>query len=200
MGIISPTPHGFPGRFATNDLPSIPAVPRERDANGCCFEHSLLMNDMRPVHSRSTTALVASGVTSRGANPVPPVVKTKSAVSASSLILFWIRLMSSGTIAEPTIVYLTEDDDDASVPLSLSMHDAIASWTAGPDRSPVSYSLLKALSLTVMMATVKVSPPSGAFGGVYGGRVLVFFVDLLLVFVVVSVAVVIVVVVAVVAV
>ena len=33
---------------------------------------------------RSTTRAVASGVTSRGANPVPPVVRTRAAVPASS--------------------------------------------------------------------------------------------------------------------
>ena len=48
---------------------------------------------------RSSTAFVASGVTSRGVRPVPPVVRIRSAVSASAQAasIAAIRPVSSGT-------------------------------------------------------------------------------------------------------
>jgi hypothetical protein len=54
-----------------------------------------------PGASRSSTARVASGVTSRGLNPVPPVVSTRSTVPLShhSQSAETIRTVSSGTSA-----------------------------------------------------------------------------------------------------
>src|SRR5579884_2884417 len=51
-----------------------------------------------PSSTRSQTARVASGVTSRGAIPVPPLVTTKRAAAASSRKAEAIRSTSSGTI------------------------------------------------------------------------------------------------------
>lgn len=56
---------------------------------------------VRPGASRSMTALVASGVTSRGEKPVPPVVRITSMVlvrvHCRSLVVIWGWL--SGTMA-----------------------------------------------------------------------------------------------------
>ena len=53
-------------------LPTDPASPRERRPSGLTER----MASASPGASRSTTARVASGVTSVGENPVPPVVTT----------------------------------------------------------------------------------------------------------------------------
>src|SRR5215471_15389701 len=50
-----------------------------------------------PSTRRSQTARVASGVTSRGAIPVPPVVTTKRAERHSSISFSWITGCSSAT-------------------------------------------------------------------------------------------------------
>ena len=55
-----------------------------------------------PGASRSNTSRVASGVTSRGASPVPPVVRTNRAEAASSRIAAAIWSRSSGTARRST--------------------------------------------------------------------------------------------------
>ena len=67
--------------------PRSPATPRERSACGVRASASARIASAIPGASRSSTVRVASGVTSRGANPVPPVVSTSNApASASSAI------------------------------------------------------------------------------------------------------------------
>ena len=72
----SRTPFGDPGRLMTNASPIVPAVPRDSAAIGVCASPAARISSLSPGASRSSTALVASGVTSRGPNPVPPVVTT----------------------------------------------------------------------------------------------------------------------------
>lgn len=72
---------GLPGRFTTSVPPRMPAVSRERQACGVMAIDAARMASGMPGAMRSHTAAVASGVTSRGEKPVPPVVRT-SATSA----------------------------------------------------------------------------------------------------------------------
>ena len=53
---------------------AIPETPRESMPIGVCFIDSARIASAMPGASRSITALVASGVTSSGVKPVPPVV------------------------------------------------------------------------------------------------------------------------------
>ena len=55
-------------------LPIDPAIPRDSAACGVFRMPAARMSSARPGASRSITARVASGVTSRGPKPVPPVV------------------------------------------------------------------------------------------------------------------------------
>ena len=96
-------PPGDPGRFTISVAPRRPAMPRESSACGVRAMASARTASARPGVSRSTTDRVASGVTSRGANPVPPVVRTTATPeSASSRIADAIRSASSETIRRST--------------------------------------------------------------------------------------------------
>ena len=53
----------------------MPATPRESMPIGVCWRDSARIASAMPGASRSITARVASGVTSSGVRPVPPVVK-----------------------------------------------------------------------------------------------------------------------------
>ena len=66
--------------------PIVPATPRESSPCGVFAIESARIAWEIPGASRSSTERVASGVTSRAASPVPPVVRTRSASSASSAI------------------------------------------------------------------------------------------------------------------
>ena len=66
----SVAPAGEPGTLSTRQRPIVPATPRESRPFGLAAR----VDSARPGASRSTTDRVASGVRSRGANPVPPVV------------------------------------------------------------------------------------------------------------------------------
>ena len=56
-----------------------PAIPRESDARWVVARPRARSSSARPGASRSIASRVASGVTSRGARPVPPVVTTSAA-------------------------------------------------------------------------------------------------------------------------
>ncbi len=62
---------------------AMPATPRESIPIGVWRSDSARIASAMPGASRSITARVASGVTSSGVKPVPPVVKT-SANSSST--------------------------------------------------------------------------------------------------------------------
>ena len=62
----------------------MPLRPRASMPCGEMAVENARMASSRPGVGRSTTSAVASGVTSRGAKPVPPVVTTRSAPAARS--------------------------------------------------------------------------------------------------------------------
>src|SRR5581483_4090416 len=72
----STAPFGDPGRFTIKTLPRVPATPRESAASGVERRPVARITSAKQGISRSITDRVASGVTSRKAIPVPPVVKT----------------------------------------------------------------------------------------------------------------------------
>ena len=76
---FSLTPLGLPGRFTIRLEPRIPTTALETMAWGVFLRLSALMASEKPGTSFSITFNVASGVTSRGLKPVPPVVRIKSA-------------------------------------------------------------------------------------------------------------------------
>src|ERR1019366_3133653 len=71
----STAPLGEPGRLTIKTRPRVPTTERESAASGVASRPRARINSAMPGISRSRTARVASGVTSRGATPVPPVVK-----------------------------------------------------------------------------------------------------------------------------
>ena len=75
---------GLPGRFMISTSPRMPASPRDSMACWLNFRLSKRMASARPGASRSITRRVASGVTSRGAKPVPPVVRMISRPPSSA--------------------------------------------------------------------------------------------------------------------
>jgi len=82
--------------------PTTPAAPRERRPCGVFAIESARSACAMPGASRSTTSRVASGVTSRGARPVPPVVRTRRAEAASSRTAVATCSRSSGTTLRST--------------------------------------------------------------------------------------------------
>ena len=82
--------------------PRTPATPRESSACGVFAIESARIASAIPGARRSRTVIVASGVTSRGPRPVPPVVKTSLASTASSSIASAIESRSSGTTRRTT--------------------------------------------------------------------------------------------------
>ena len=86
--------------------PRTPHTARLRAANFVVFAPSARMRSAIPSRSRSHTARVASGVTSRWAMPVPPVVTTNRACALKRMRTSRIADSSSGTISR---------DNDAKV-------------------------------------------------------------------------------------
>ena len=100
----SSTAFGDPGKLTIRVVPAIPAMPRESIAIGVFDAVSRRIASAIPGVSRRTTARVASGVLSRAAKPVPPVVRTRSmpSFSTSSTSLVRISSVSSVTIERST--------------------------------------------------------------------------------------------------
>src|SRR5262252_7564707 len=94
----STAPAGLPGRFRIKLVPRVPHSARLSAANLVFFMPSARIRSAIPSTRRSQTARVASGVTSRNATPVPPVVTTRRAERQSSISLFWIEVISSATM------------------------------------------------------------------------------------------------------
>ena len=69
---------GEPGKLTISVRPAMPETPRVRIPIGVCRAPSARIASAKPGASRSITARVASGVTSSGVSPVPPVVKIRS--------------------------------------------------------------------------------------------------------------------------
>ena len=95
----SSTALALPGRLTISVRLHIPAAARLSMARGVtCIERARIASAM-PGASRSMTARVASGVTSRSEKPVPPVVATSARPrSAHSCISFASASSSSGKI------------------------------------------------------------------------------------------------------
>ena len=74
---------GRPGRLTISVVPRTPAVCRDRMAVGTASRLARRIASPKPGLSRVIAARGPSGVRSRGAGPVPPVVSTRSAPSAS---------------------------------------------------------------------------------------------------------------------
>ena len=68
---------GDPGKLTIKQDPLVPAICLDRMAVGTYFREMDLILSPNPGKTLSQTAFVASGVTSLGAGPVPPVVKTR---------------------------------------------------------------------------------------------------------------------------
>src|ERR1051326_5268786 len=73
----STAPLGLPGKQITSDLSTITARFRERMAFLVSFIDSSRITSPNPGSSRTAISRTASGVTSRNATPVPPVVSTR---------------------------------------------------------------------------------------------------------------------------
>lgn len=147
--------------------PQMPAVPRDREANGCNLAHSMVQKAIKPGQGWSITCSVASGVTSRGEKPVPPVVNIKSNAAVvvdvvldldcdHSFSFVAMASMLSGTMAVSVLVTRTVLPSNTS---------ATAAVTAGPDKSPVEYSPNDARSLTVKMPNENDAKSVGRAGG-----------------------------------
>src|SRR5579862_2551339 len=134
----STAPDGLPGRFRIRASPRTPHTARLKAANFVDFEPSARIRSAIPSSRRSQTARVASGVTSRFAIPVPPVVTTKRACPLNRTRMSRIARSSSGTISRAT---------------TLKFFFSRASATAGPPRS--ARSPRKEESLTVTTAAVR---------------------------------------------
>ena len=115
-------------------------------AVGTCLSEMARICSPKPGRMRSHTAAVASGVMSRGAGPVPPVVITRQhpMSSTSSINVCSTRVRSSGT----TRTSACHSESSAS---------SRNASTSGPERS--AYSPELALSLTVTTPTRAMSPP-----------------------------------------
>ena len=119
----STAPRGEPGRLTMSVRPRTPATWRESIAAGSAARPAARIASASPGTSRSTTSRVASGVTSRGERPVPPVVRTRSApLSASSRSAAASASRSSGRQDEATIS-------------TGARRRRTAAATAGPERS-----------------------------------------------------------------
>src|SRR5262245_385890 len=68
---------GLPGKLTIKERPRMPAICRDRIAVGTTLSETARISSPKPSSSLSQTASVASGVTSRRAGPVPPVVTTR---------------------------------------------------------------------------------------------------------------------------
>ena len=88
---------GWPGKLMIKHLPRMTATCLDKIAVGTKRRLICRICSPKPGISLSATASVASGVTSRGEGPVPPVVKTKAQPASTSSIKVWlIRACSSG--------------------------------------------------------------------------------------------------------
>src|SRR5688572_26258141 len=82
MGRTAPkhslTPLTLPGKLIISVDCRMPATARDRAARGVLLNPSTRISSAMPGTGLSITATVASGVTSRGESPVPPVVTTRA--------------------------------------------------------------------------------------------------------------------------
>jgi hypothetical protein len=118
----STAPLAAPGSLPPPPPPPPPPPERESTANGVASRPFRRINSPKPGISRSKIARVASGVTSRGATPVPPVVKMAEICSPSE------RVARRSLISETT-------SGMTSMTATLQPSCSRRSRTAGPERS-----------------------------------------------------------------
>lgn len=116
----SVAPAGLPGKLRTRDVPRTPQSPRLSAARAVFLDPSNLIFSATPGNCREHTACVASGVTSRGPIPVPPVVTTR-------------RLRPVAAISASSICFCSSGKTRASTMEKLDSRSAFA--TAGPETS-----------------------------------------------------------------
>lgn len=83
---FSATALGLPGKLIIRVCSRIPATALDKHARGVILSDSMRINCMMDYACLSITASVASGVTSLGANPVPPDVNISLTPLSASLI------------------------------------------------------------------------------------------------------------------
>lgn len=88
---------GLPGRVMMSDDPRIPAVWRDKIAVGIRPIETARIASPNPGSILVQTASVASGVTSRGDGPVPPVVMTNEQFSLSMRLMRVAEMVSSSS-------------------------------------------------------------------------------------------------------
>ena len=89
---------GAAGEVENQGVAEAAQTPRPRAAKGVWRAPSWRMSSARPGTRRVETASVASGVMSRGARPVPPVVRTRAARLAAARRAGVSRSSSSGSV------------------------------------------------------------------------------------------------------
>lgn len=94
---------GLPGKLSIKLLPLIPAVQRDNMAVLTYFKLIDRIYSPKPGIIFSHTASVASGVTSRGAGPVPPVVTMKQHQHSSACNT---NIYKKNIFSEVAILYL----------------------------------------------------------------------------------------------
>ena len=93
------TADGLPGRLMISVFPFTPATALEIIARGVFLSPLYLMASGMPGISRVIISSVASGVTSRGEGPVPPVVRIRSTLLHKESSFFLISAFSSGRMS-----------------------------------------------------------------------------------------------------
>mmetsp|Transcript_18803 Transcript_18803/g.48964 ORF Transcript_18803/g.48964 Transcript_18803/m.48964 type:complete len:223 (-) Transcript_18803:471-1139(-) len=155
-GRICPIDRGDPGRLTTTLSPRMPAICRDRTAVGTYRRDMARIASPMPGSSFSMTRRVASGVTSRLAGPVPPVVMTRPQPSSS------IRARMASAIApssSATVLRVARHSDCTREPRTLQ--------TSGPPRSVYSPRLARSLTVTTpqcraVLPAIGDPPASGA--------------------------------------
>ena len=115
-----------------------PATARERAAIGVFASPAARISSASPGASRSITARVASGVTSRGPNPVPPVVTMSAWVPASSRRIASIRPDRRGPVRGCHVEAGLAQDPLGDLPglvRARAVADAVGDREHGCDRS-----------------------------------------------------------------
>src|SRR5690606_109819 len=110
---FSRAPLGEPGKLTTRLSPTVPAVPRDKAAIGVDSSPRAIISCTSPGARRSRMRSVASGVTSRGPKPVPPVVATTRADFVAESNSSVIASASSGTTDRVTSVAPASRSSDA---------------------------------------------------------------------------------------
>src|SRR6266542_5447621 len=130
---VSRIDFGWPGRLMMSERLRTTATWRDRIAVGTNSRPILRICSPNPGMSLSATASVASGVTSRGAGPVPPVVSTRwqPTMSTSSISVRSIEGWSSGM----SLVSIRHGDVRATVNQSRSPGIPWSSYTPAEARS-----------------------------------------------------------------